>query len=131
MSSGDTQLNSMLEKLRRLPELATQAAPKVAEAVRDELEKSIAAGTTPEGKAWERTKDGKQPLEGAAKALAVVAVGSTVFARLTGHIARHHLGRARGGVVRPILPTEGLPKDMAKAIKTVLVDEFTGLMGGK
>lgn len=130
MANGDASLNAMLERLRKLPELGTEAAPSVADAVRDQLEKTIDAGTTAEGKSWERTKDGKQPLRNAAKALAVVAVDSTIFARLTGHIARHHLGRARGGVVRQILPTEGIPSGMAKAIKTVLVEEFEDVMGG-
>jgi hypothetical protein len=127
---SDASFNVMLERLRKLPELGTQAAPSVANAVRGQLERSIASGSTPDGKAWEKTKDGKQPLATAAKALAVVAVGATVFARLTGHIARHHLGRARGGVVRQILPTEEIPSEMAKAIKAVLVEEFKDVMGG-
>lgn len=130
MSAGDVALQAMLDKLRKLPELAKQAAPEVAHVVREELEKQISKGTTPDGKAWERTKDGRQPLTTAAKALSVTHVGTRILAVLRGHVARHHLGRARGGVERRILPSKELPKSWSENIRSALSREFQQIIGG-
>lgn len=128
--SGEDQLDAMIATIRKLPELGKQAAPDVAAAVEADLQRTIAAGTTPDGKPWKLTQDGERPLTGAAKALAVVAVGTTVFVRLTGPEARHHLGRGRGGVVREVIPTKRIPAKMATAIRSVLERHFTAMTSG-
>ena len=129
--SGLDQLDAMIATIRKLPELGKQAAPDVALAVENELHRSIAAGTTPDGKAWQLTKDGARPLKDAAKALAVVPVGTTIFVRLTGPEARHHLGRGRGGVTREVIPTKEIPARMATAIRGVLVRHFEQVTSGE
>jgi hypothetical protein len=129
VSDGLEALEAYAERLRALPELAREAAPEVADVVRDELERQIKAGTDPEGKAWAKREDGGQPLETASKSLAVTSVDSRIFARLRGHVARHHLGRARGGVERQILPTK-IPGPMGRAIARVLGRRFQDHMGG-
>ena len=128
--SGEDQLDAMIATIRKLPELGKQAAPDVAAAVEADLQRTIAVGTTPDGEPWKLTKEGDKPLTGAAKALAVVAVGTTVFVRLTGPEARHHLGRGRGGVVRQVIPTKRIPAKMATAIRSVLERHFTAMTAG-
>src|SRR5262245_33325304 len=121
MANGMAQLDAMIATVAKLPELARTAAPDVADAVRSELERTIAAGTTPDGKPWDRTEDGQQPLQHAAKALRVVAVGTTIYVRLTGPEARHHLGRARGGKVRQVIPVGKIPERMGDSVRNALV----------
>lgn len=123
--SGLDQLDAMIASIRKIPELGRTAAPDVARVVRAELERTIAAGTTPNGEQWKPTKEGARPLQNAANALHVAAVGSTVYVLLTGPEARHHLGRARGGIAREILPTSRkLPPPMAAAINDELTKHF-------
>lgn len=124
MSAGLDKLDEMIARINALPGLAQRAAPDVAFAVEAELERTIGAGTTPDGEPWAPTKEGARPLAGAAKALGVAAVGTTIVVRLTGPEARHHLGRARGGVVRQIIPTDKIPAPMATAIGDVLTRHF-------
>jgi hypothetical protein len=119
------ELAAMIRKLRAVPGIAERAAPDVADAVRADLERTIAAGTSATGEPWApRKEDGGRPLAGASKALAVVAVGTRVYARIAGHIGRHHLGRARGGVYRRILPTKGMPPRMSLAVRRALAEHF-------
>lgn len=131
MSDDLAQLDAMIARVRKLPELAKRAAPDVAIVVESELHRTIAAGTTPYGEAWKLTQDGSRPLTHAAQALAVVAVGSTIYVRLTGPEARHHLGRGRGGVKREVIPTRGLPPRMAAPIRAALARCFTDLARGE
>lgn len=130
--AGAEELDVMIRKLRELPGLVKRAAPDVADAVKASIERTIEAGTTSDGKAWApRKADGGRPLEGAEKALAVAAVGTRVYARLSGHVARHHLGRAKGGTYREILPTTSkLPAPMADGIRRELVRHFDDAMRG-
>lgn len=129
-AAGFAALDDMIARLKRLPQLAEQAAPAVARALEQELEQQITRGQTPDGRAWEPRKDGGQPLRGAGKVLAVVAVGKTVYARLRGVEARHHLGRARGGIERQILPRAMTPR-IADLVRRELVAEFRQTVGGE
>jgi len=124
MTNGHRELDAMIAQIKSIGELAHGSAPAVAEAVETVLRKQVKAGRSAEGAPWQKTQEGAQPLVNAAKALAVVAVGNTVFARLKGPEARHHLGTARGGVVRSILPVDGLPKPLADAIRGAVVETF-------
>lgn len=129
--NGDAELEAMIRKIRAIPGLARRAAPDVAEAVKAELEKTITAGTAPDGKPWQALKyGGGRPLTGAGKALFVAAVGNRVVCHVRGHIARHTLGRARGGIVRRVLPLKGVPPAIARAIKRELAAHFIAHMQG-
>jgi hypothetical protein len=121
-------LDAHIARIRALPELARRAAPEVAAAVKDDLQRQVAAGVDPDGRPWERTEDGRTPLVGAE--VFVGAVGSSVILRLRGHIARHHLGRARGGKTRRIIPTAGIPPRLATVITKVLSQQFDEAMHG-
>lgn len=125
MADGLAQLDAHIARIRALPKaLAYGAAPEVARAVEIELQRTIAAGTTPDGEPWTPTKTGEKPLTHAAGALAVVAVGTRVFVRLRGPEALHHKGWARSGKVRKIIPTDSIPQPMAAAITKVLAQRF-------
>ncbi len=131
MADGFAQLDGMIERLRALPGLAERAAPAVADAVREELQRTISAGTSADGKPWAPKADGSKPLANAAGALGVAAVGKRVIVRLRGPEARHHLGWARGGKERPIIPTDAIPPAMTRRIKAVLAEEFAKSMAGE
>jgi hypothetical protein len=125
------ELDAHIARVRQLPGLVKTAAPEVARVVERELRAQIARAQTPDGAPWAPRQDGGQPLEAADKALAVVAVGKRVFARLTGHIARHHKGIARGGIVRQILPGSGkLPQKLAQAVADELAVQFKKAVTG-
>lgn len=124
MADGLAQLDAMIATIGALPNLTRDAASDVADAVRAELRRTIAAGTTPDGKPWQPTLDGERPLRHAADALHVGAVDSTIYVRLAGPEARHHLGRARGGKVRQVIPVDKVPDRMGEAIRAVLVKRF-------
>jgi hypothetical protein len=128
VSKGIAELDAMIRRLRELPEsLVKDAAPEIARVVEQEIKRTIAAGTTPEGEPWERTLDGRKPLQHAASAVFVGAVGTTIFVRLTGPEARHHLGQARGGKVRRVIP-ETIPPAMAAKMVDVIGERFAEAM---
>lgn len=129
MANDHTEINAQIARLRALSELPDRVVPKVAAAVREELEAQIGRGETPDGEPWKLTAEGKRPLRNAAAALSVGASGRTVVARLEGHHARHDLGAVRGKVRRQILPREGIPDGIARAIDRVVTAEFARTMG--
>lgn len=121
----DPQLQKILDQLKELSGMAEGAAEEAAPIVQKALERSIAAGTTPEGEPWHPRADGSRPLVNAAQALHVVAYQGTVFVRLTGPEARHHKGAVKGGKRRPILPaSKEVPKSMAAPIAAALNAQF-------
>lgn len=131
MADGMAALDAQIRRLRELERLAPDAAPDVARAVDRELGAQIAAGRAPDGTPWPRTQRGTAPLRGAAKALRVRAMGSVVLCTLEGPEALHHLGRARGGVRRQILPSNKIPTPVTKAISEVVKERFRKTMGAR
>lgn len=127
MTQPIDKLDDWILKLRGLGDLTKEIAPDVAAEFRSQLEAQIAAGTDSNGTQWQLTKDGKQPLRNAAKALRVSSQGSVVTAQLTGPEALHHLGKAKGHVRRQILPSKRLPKKLIEAIKAVVAKRMKAL----
>lgn len=131
MSADPTgTIQEWIERLNALATLPVQLAPKVAAELDKQIRANVAAGVDPDGKAWPATRDGKQPLRNAGKALTVRALGTRIVATLTGPEALHHLGRARGGVVRRILPSAKLPGAVVAAIKRVIASELDKVLHG-
>jgi hypothetical protein len=129
-SDGRAALDAQIAKLRGLGDALTDAAaPAVAEAVQDKIETNIASGRGPDGKAWEPTATGRQPLQGALKAVETRAVGDTIVVTLEGHEVHHHRGDTRGNIQRQIIPTKKTPQPIARAIESVLADKFREHMG--
>lgn len=126
MQSGNAELEGMLAVLRELPQIARQAAPELAEAVRVELQATAAAGTSATGQAWlPRKSDGGRAMADAADAIKVAAVGTSIVAVVRGPEALHHRGFSRGGVRRSILPTtSAIPPKVQTAVRDVLDAAF-------
>lgn len=126
-----SELDRMIAKIRATPDLVSGVAREAAWEWERTLQEQIREGRGPDGEAWARRKEDQgQALQTAAKALVVVPVGTTLLARLKGHVARHHLGRARGGVTRAILPSKGIPKTAAEAIRKVFLRKADELYKG-
>lgn len=131
MADGFAKLDAMIGRLATLgPQTVRRAAPKVAKALERELVAQIGRGQGPDGKPWPRTKDGRKPLQNAAGALTVTAVGNTVVARLEGPEALHHKGAVRGRVRRPILPTSKLTGPAGAAVREVIAAELRAAVRG-
>lgn len=132
MSSGSAvaQLNKQIARLRKYAISADEFAPVAAV----ELEKQILAnadsGQGPDGKAWPTTKEGNAPLRNTRAHLSVVAVGSRIVARLTGHYVNQSTGWTRGNVARPIMPTRKMSQPMTKAIQVALTKRYNAIMSG-
>jgi hypothetical protein len=124
-------VDSWIQRIQKLSDLPVDAAPDVAAAMRAETHRTIAASTTAYGQAWKPKQDGGKPLEHAAKAVGVAAVGDTIVMRVIGIEARHHKGTVRGKVARPIIPINGLPGRMSDQIRAVFEKHFGDLMSGK
>lgn len=120
----------MIETIRKIGSLGEGASEDVARAVEADLRDTIAQGKSPDGVLWKRTVSGEQPLRNAASSLYVAAVRGTVYVRLKGSEVRHHLGTARGGVARPVIPTSQIPDRMADKIRTVLSQAFERVTSG-
>lgn len=129
-ADGFAQLDEMIRRIRAIPAMVQEAAPELADVLRAHLEQRIASGQAPDGSTWKPTKDGRRPLAGAAGALAVRAVGTTVLAVLSGHEVFHHFG-TKHMPKRQILPAGSLPADLGAAFKAGLVRRFRHRMGGR
>jgi hypothetical protein len=128
---GFKDLDAMIQKIKAVGLIPKEVAPQVADALRAEITKNIAAGVDPGGKPWKLTEKGEKPLKNAAASLDVKAVGTVVLAKLTGPVALHHLGAARGHIRRQVLPSSRLPQPMTQAIKAVLTKAFKAKTGAK
>lgn len=128
--SGDSEMQSMIDSLRKLPGELKAATPDIAVKVKSAIAANIAAGRAPDGTAWAPRKDGGKPLANAAAALTVTAQGDTIVGTLTGPEAFHHYGTKKDPK-RQILPQDGtLPTGIAEAFKRGLVKRFDKSMGG-
>lgn len=129
-AAARARLVQLSEQLRALPRaLALVTAPKAAEELRKQLEANITAGRGPNFEAWKRRQDGGKALQNAARDLEVTARGTVVLARLTGPSALHHLGRARGRIVRQIIPTKFVPQPVVIAVRRAMGPDFKRLLG--
>jgi hypothetical protein len=121
-------LDAEIARVRALGDLGNTVAPAVATALHDELARNITAGRSPDGEQLQRTREGKQPLRNAAKALTVRAIGTTILAKLTGIEARHNNGGVRGGIKRPMLPSRVMPQAVTATLRRVINAGFTKAM---
>lgn len=132
MANGPARLNAWIKQLRALPEEMTrEALPAVAEALRDDVARSVAAGQAPDGSAWQAKQDGGQPLVGADQDVTVEVLGTVVLMKLSGKFVRHHRGMARGGVKRVVIPTRKVPDAVGRVIHKVFGQAFQRAAGAK
>lgn len=123
-------IDARIAKIHALGELPRAVGPKVAAAVERETLAQIARGTDPTGKPWPLTRDGERPLQHAGSALSVSFIGGAVVMSLEGPEALHGTGKARGHVLRRILPRGGLPAPLSRVISETIDAERTKIMGG-
>lgn len=124
-------VEEMQRRIKELPEALTRRSwQPLTAAVREELERTINAGKTPDGVKWAPRKRGTAAvLVNAAAALKVATVANVIWLRLTGPEARHHKGAVKGGTVREIILTR-LTDPVATAIHDVLTKAFTETVSG-
>ena len=123
MADATATLDKMIATLRSLPERVRGTMPEIAEAVKAELTKNVAAQRAPTGEGWPATKSGKPALTGAAAKITYSIHGTVIVFQLEGVEARHSLGWVKGGKKRQILPEtyhEPSAKAAAKAVKKAL-----------
>lgn len=124
-------LQAQIDRLRTLPDKLRKQAPDIAiDTLKTSLRETIAAGQAPDGMPWKKTKTGKTPLAGAYAALAFGKIGNGVRVVLSGPEALHHLGRAKGEIVRQVIPIGALPARIAdrltKKLQALFVKAFNG-----
>jgi hypothetical protein len=129
--SGDpfADLQAMIDSISHLEDLPKLAAPAVADVVREIIQDTIHAGTTPYGKPWPLVQSGKRKgekaLRNAGTKLFVTYIGPKVYVRLSGIDARHNNGATKGKVQRLVIPDDrGLSRTMAAEIRGVLEQTF-------
>lgn len=126
-----TALNDFIARVRTLPELGRMVAPRAADIVRADLQKTIGASQAPDGTPHKRRKKDNQPaLRDAAKALYVTSIGGSVYVRIVGPEAAHHLGRVTGKITRQLIPANTLPPAMAEHLVQAIQAEFLAVFGG-
>lgn len=118
---SDGGLEAMIASMRALEQgmTAAEVAPDVDAYMRGKM----AAGQTPEGQDWQKTKDGRTPLRGAAKDYEQRVSGNAIVMLVKGRHAFHHFG-AQGQPVRRQLPEGALPARLGDAIRAGAVTWF-------
>lgn len=131
--NGDAALNAMIATVRKLGQLAPDAAAQATPLVEAAAKKTAAAGTTPDGTPWvpTKTKSGGRALVNAAAALSAAAVGSAVVLTLKGVEVIHNFGNKKDPK-RQILPDggAGIPKPIAEAVTEGARRAFARATGG-
>jgi hypothetical protein len=128
-----TELDAMIASLRKLaaPDVVAAAVAKKAEkTLQIALEQTLAAGTSPEGKAWEPRKKGGRAYAGAAGRITTRASGNLLRTTLEGPEVYGHFG-ARGMVERPMIPDAGaaLPPSVEAALTLAATQVFDEAIG--
>jgi hypothetical protein len=107
-----TKLDARVAQLRELQRVARDELPReLGRVVERHVLEAVRAGRSPDGEPWPRREDGARALDEAADGIRVDVSRATVTVSITKrHLELHHLGRARGGIRRPLLPTTITPR---------------------
>jgi hypothetical protein len=125
----DAYLRAQIARVQGLADAPAEIAAEAAKLLRAELDRSIAAGQSPAGERWQPTQAGDAPLTGAGDAVTITAPGPMVFYRIGGPEALHHLGRAKGKIVRQVIPNKVTPR-MAELVKQAADRVLAKRLGG-
>lgn len=123
-------LAAHIARIEALGELPRRAGPRVALAVEREQRAQIARGVDPSGKPWPLTKSGEKPLQNAASAVSVAYVSGAVVIAVEGPEDLHNRGKARGHVLRRIIPSGPLPAPLSRVISDTIDAERARIMAG-
>ncbi len=105
-------LSGLAARLRAIPSLGAEIAKEAAPGLLAANKATAAAGTSPDGKAWALTKQGKPALVNAANALTTRVVGDVVYLVLSGVNVFHN-------ATRRILPFKGI--DLPASFRAAVV----------
>lgn len=122
-------LDAFAARIRRLRNLASDAAKEAAPDVEKLVRESAAVGTDVEGRPWPSKRDGGRALPNAAAAVTAVARGVAVILKLSGAYVFHH--RSKGKDRRPILPESGagMPPRLAAVLRAAAARAFRTAIG--
>jgi hypothetical protein len=129
MTDGIAVLDQWARTLRDVPELGVKAAPAVAKVVESALVGTIGSGIAPDGTPWQPTLKGAKPDLGSK--LRVAEAHNSVLVTLGGKSFLHHTGRARGKIVRQVIPVDQLPPEIAQLVADTLADTWREHFEGK
>jgi hypothetical protein len=129
MSDAIAVVDAKIRELTKLErELDRALKRELSKTLRAHVRGALRANRSPDGDPIARRQDGAAALERADRAIKVVVRGDRIEVRLTKrHLVLHHLGRARGGITRELLPTEITPelqRELEAAAKRVF-ERFT------
>jgi hypothetical protein len=128
--SGLAALDAMIERMKALgaSNVGARVAAKAAPLIDAAIKKTVRAGQTPSGQAWQPKKDGGKPLVNAASHIETSAHGNIVASTLTGPDVFHNKGIGHSPH-RQILPSSGtIPPQIAKALEQAAKEVFAEIM---
>lgn len=130
MTDAVAALTTKIRELTKLErEFDRTLKRELSKTLRAHVRGALRANQSPDGEPLARRQDGAPALERAHRAIKVVVRGDRIEVRLTKrHLVLHHMGRARGGITRELLPTEITPelqRELEAAAARVL-ERFTG-----
>lgn len=124
------KLQAAIDTMAAIGRLPEDVAAAAVAPLRKELLANIAAQKGPDGKAWAPSVSGAPVLVNAGKSLTVGSTGPTLWARLDGVEARHHLGAVKGGIRRRILPRRDSMKGVAKIMHRIAKQKWEAATNG-
>lgn len=133
MSTGLSELDDIIARLKSLgtltEEIATEAAPLVEAAVRQ----TAAAGTDPEGHAWAPKKDGTRALVGVEDKITASASGKIIQVVLVGGAVFWNSAKGKTRPQRRVLPDggAGMPKNVGAALTQAAQRVYVRKMGAQ
>jgi hypothetical protein len=125
MSNGSAVVDKWIAALRSMKKEVR--AEQLRDVVEEDLRRTIAAGTTPDGVPWPQRKQGGRALQNAGGALTVGVAGSTIIARVTGPTAIHNFGTSKDPR-RQVLPSSVTPTLFSK-LKLAAFDRIRAVLG--
>jgi hypothetical protein len=130
----DLTIETIIGRIEDLPDaLVRDQIVRLAAVVRKELDRTLAASSTPEGQPWAPRKRGTRPVLVHARDNVIVrGIGNQIFVQVFGHYARHHRGWVKGGTQRQMIPlkNERLPLAMLDAMRRVIETATQQTMAG-
>jgi hypothetical protein len=129
--SGDSSLQEIIARVRRLGSLPAEVAKAAAPLVESVAKRAAAAGANLEGQAWRARKDGKPALANAAAAVSARAVGSVVQIFLQGTSTGSSKVQAIQAARRAVLPSGAVPAAVAAEIKRAATEVFERITGAR
>lgn len=120
--SGFAAVEAWIKAIREMPSLGEEAMPEIAAKVGEVWRADLAAGRDPEtGAQWAPTKDGEQPMKGAASAARLTVSGTTITLSVGNPYVFHHYG-VRGAEPRHVVPTgSGVPMKLGNAVRLGII----------